>query len=62
MSIAACLDLLAHLLPLCKDHSIVALLYQRMTDFLNDDLNDQCACSILNVLTYTRLSVTTTSN
>ena len=62
MSIAASLDLLAQLLPLCKDQSLVELVYQRMTDFLNDDLNDQCACAILNVLSHTRLSTTTKMN
>lgn len=61
MSIAASLDLLAQLLPLCKDQSLVELVFQRMTDFVNDDLNDQCACAILNVLSHTRLSTTTTT-
>ena len=59
MSIAASFDLLAQLLPLCTDQSLVELVYQRMTDFLNEELNDQCACAILNVFSHSRSSATT---
>ena len=28
----------------------IEALYQRMNDLVNDDLNDECACALLNVL------------
>lgn len=60
MSIAASFNLLAELLPLCcltsnenkekEEENLIELVYQQMNNFVQNDLNDEFACAILNVL------------
>ena len=59
MSIAASFDLLGDLLPLCtfglqdeteKKSELLQMTCQRIDDFLASDINDDCACALLNLL------------
>jgi hypothetical protein len=59
MTLAAGFDLIRELLPLSSNNEdLVKLVYDQMNDFVNDE----CACSILNVLSKARSSLYNSSN
>ena len=58
MSLAASFRLIGELLSLCSSSSstsnseedFIELVYDRMTDFVDSESNDECACAILHFL------------
>jgi len=62
MSLAASFYLIGELLPLCSSSSnseedLVKLVYNRMNDFVNGEINDECACAILHLLSKAKSSL-----
>lgn len=64
MSLAASFHLIGELLPLCSSSSpsndeedLIQLVYERMTDFVDGETNDECACAILHLLGKARSSL-----
>ena len=67
MSLAASFNLVGELLPLCSSSSndeedLVKLVYVRINDFVDDEINDECACAILQLLSKAKSSLYNSSN
>jgi hypothetical protein len=67
MSLAASFNLISSTLPLCSSSStgeedLINLVYNRINDFVNESMDDQCACAILNILSKARSSLYNSSN
>ena len=60
MSIASSLNLLAEIVPSCCRSSdaagedLMKILAEQIDEFLHDELNDECACALLNLLCQTQ--------
>lgn len=61
MNIASSFNLLSEIVPLSyqtsskeTNENFIEILSQRIDEFLHDDLNDECACAILNLLCQTQ--------
>lgn len=67
MSLAASFYLIGELLPLCSssendENNLISLVYNRMTDFVDSEMNDECACAILTLLSKARSCLYNSSN
>lgn len=63
MSLAASFDLIGELLPLSSSgEDLVALVYDRISDFIDGESNDECACAILNLISKARSSLYNTAD
>ena len=68
MSLAVSFNLIGELLPLCSSSSsnneddLIKLVYNRMSDFIDGESNDECACAIINLLSKARSCLYSSSN